>query len=148
MTGADRYTDALALLREAHTKPDLTDKAKALLIAEAQVHATLADAAAVALAVTFPMVGDSPEVTEWARLVQPGAMAAGRAAYLPEHWPPQPGDIWQDRDGSRWVCTPHPKPYLACLAFTADDSADEIQRAHGPMTLVSRPDKSEVECPF
>jgi hypothetical protein len=71
----------------------------------------------------------------------------------PEHWPPLPGDIWQDKDGNRWTCsaeqhTANGRPYLVCLAFTADDSADEINRKYGPMRLVYRPDVREYEVPF
>jgi hypothetical protein len=65
----------------------------------------------------------------------------------PEHWPPQPGDIWQDRNGNRWASQVH-DGYLVCLAFTADDSAEEIQKHHGPMRLVYRTEPTEPECPF
>jgi hypothetical protein len=54
--------------------------------------------------------------------------------------------IWRDQDGNRWAC--QADTTLACLARVADDSAEEIYRRHGPLTLVSRPDPCEVECPF
>lgn len=62
---------------------------------------------------------------------------AGAAASRPEQWPPGPGDIWQDRNGDRWICT-RIKPgdnsgYLTCIARQADDSAEEIWRLYGPM---------------
>lgn len=149
MTGADRYSDAGILLRDSR-KEGLSDTERRFLLAEALVHATLAQAAATALTVTYPVVGDSAEVTEWARVVQPGALAGGRRpAEVPENWPPRLGDIWQDREGRRWVaCRHRDTAYLECLAMQADDSAEEINRLHGPMSLVSRPDAREVECPF
>lgn len=68
----------------------------------------------------------------------------------PEFWPPQPGQIWQDRNKDRWICvgTPSQTPYLTCLAHMADDSAEEIWRVHGPMSFVTSTDPTEVECPF
>lgn len=69
----------------------------------------------------------------------------------PEFWPPQPGQIWQDRNGWRWVCAATGNPtasYLVCLAQQADDSAEEVWRLFGPMTLVSTVDPTEQECPF
>ncbi|GAA2361052.1 hypothetical protein Cme02nite_38590 [Catellatospora methionotrophica] len=44
-------------------------------LAAAQIHATLALAAATALNSTHHYVGDSREITEWARIAQPDAMA-------------------------------------------------------------------------
>lgn len=73
----------------------------------------------------------------------------------PEHWPPQPGDIWQDRQGHRWTCVPpsafggHPDTrYLVRLDQKADDAAEEILRCWGPMTLVHRSDPRDEEPPF
>jgi hypothetical protein len=78
------------------------------------------------------------------------AFQAGQSA---EHWPPQPGDIWQGSGGERWACSAEQharngKPYLVCLAFAADDSAEEVARKYGPMMLVYRPDVREEEPPF
>lgn len=70
---------------------------------------------------------------------------------LPENWPPQPGQVWQDRNKDRWVCAgtnPSNTPYLVCIARQADDSAEEILRQHGPMTLVHSFQPTEEECPF
>lgn len=65
----------------------------------------------------------------------------------PDYWPPQHGDIWQDRHGARWSC--QADLTLARLGNPpADDTANEIERSYGPMTLVSRPEPHEVECPF
>jgi hypothetical protein len=76
MTGVDRYSDALIGLRkwgETHNPTEL---------AEAQVHATLAQAAASALQAILPLVGgDSEEVTAWARLLLPGYNAGRRYAF-------------------------------------------------------------------
>jgi hypothetical protein len=67
----------------------------------------------------------------------------------PEHWPPLLGDVWQDREGRRWAAfRDRDTSYLECLAMPADDSAEEIDRVYGPMTLVSRPDVRERKCPF
>ena len=68
-----------------------------------------------------------------------------------EFWPPRPGQIWQDRNRDRWVCAATGNPtasYLVCLAQQADDSAEEVRRLFGPMTLVSTVDPTEQECPF
>lgn len=57
----------------------------------------------------------------------------------PDEWPPEPGQIWQDRDGVRWVATAPYNPTrtnLACLARPADDDAEEIWQCFGPMSLV------------
>jgi hypothetical protein len=138
MPGTDRYTDALAELREAGAST--TDQH----IAHAQVHATLALAAATALKVVLPLVGnDHDEVTQWAKLLLPGFPSQSARAYV---WPPRHGDIWQDRHGDRWSC--QADLTLARLGVKADDTAAEIERAYGPMTLVSRPEPREVECPF
>jgi len=121
-------------------------------LALAQTHAALAMAAANALVVTSQYVGDSDEVTDWARAVQPTSRAGGRAGRdeRPEFWPPQPGHIWQDRDKDRWICTgtTSKTPYLVCVARQGDDSAEEIWRLHGPMTFICATDPTEVECPF
>jgi hypothetical protein len=78
-------------------------------------------------------------------------LAAPKAEPPPANWPPRKGDIWQDRGGRRWMCTGgSTMPFLECLAEQADDHADEINRAYGPMTLVSRPDVRDYgdEVPF
>lgn len=73
------------------------------------------------------------------------------AAVTPEHWPPRPGQVWQDGESNRWVCAgtnASNTPYLVCIAYQADDSAEEIWRLHGPMTLVHSFAPTEEECPF
>ena len=76
MTGPEHYRAAERLLSEASfvRAPDdprpvdrLHPAAHAALIARAQVHATLADAATKALPVILPLVGDDQQVTDWAR---------------------------------------------------------------------------------
>jgi hypothetical protein len=143
VTGTDRYTDALAHLREAGRPGSVEQE-----LAHAQVNATLALAAATALNVVLPLVGnDHDEVTQWAKLLLPGFPSQSARAYVwPEHWPPRHGDIWQDRHGDRWAC--QADLTLARLEVKADDTAAEIERVYGPMTLVSRPEPREVECPF
>lgn len=69
----------------------------------------------------------------WNRTLRGESTTSKRA---PE-WPPSPGDIWEDRNGDRWICT-RLKPgdtsrYLTCIARQADDSAEEIWRLYGPM---------------
>ena len=63
-----------------------------------------------------------------------------------DNWPPQHGDIWQDRAGARWCCQRN--GILASLVDQRSDSAAEVFRRYGPLTLVYRPDPAEVECPF
>lgn len=100
-----------------------------------------------------------PDVRECLELAQMGATStmthlvkhrkmgqehAGAAAAepskppMPPYWPPQPGDIWQDIRGNRWACLPMPggKPYLACLAYQAEDSAEQIWDDNGPLTRI------------
>lgn len=79
MTGVDRYTDAIAEIRS------LTPRTEAESIALAQVHATLAQAAATALQAMLPLVGgDHVEVTAWAKLLLPGFSAENR--YTEAEW--------------------------------------------------------------
>lgn len=69
----------------------------------------------------------------------------------PEYWPPKPGQVWQDRDLNRWVCAgtnASNTPYLVCIAYQADDSAEEILRKCGPLKLVHSFDPHEEEVPF
>lgn len=75
--------------------------------------------------------------------VDPGSLPEG---FIPEHWPPQHGDIWQDQSLERWSCQQDGS--LACLAHPADDAPDEINRVHGPLTLVYRAAIREEEVPF
>lgn len=65
----------------------------------------------------------------------------------PHNWPPLQGQVWQDRNGKRWIC---PKDsYLVCIASIADDNAEEIWRHHGPMRLVHFvTPTAEEEVPF
>lgn len=84
MTGTDRFTDALAGLRDYHDKgkPEFRDPQA---LAEAQVQATLAQAAATALQAILPHVGgDSDEVTQWAKLLLPGY--GGGRRYTQKEW--------------------------------------------------------------
>jgi hypothetical protein len=150
LTGAGHYRAAEGLLGQAETAANTRKPHQiAVILAAAQVHATLAQAAAAALPVTVRFVGDSADVTDWAKAVQPDAVVQvqSRGAELPEHWPPKPGDIWQDRAGARWACQPT-DGMLARLDGDGDDSPNEINHHHGPLTLVSRVDPSEEECPF
>lgn len=69
----------------------------------------------------------------------------------PDRWPPDPGDIWQDRNGDRWICCRRTggKPYLVCLAFSRDDGAEEVWRLYGPMIRVTQHiAPNEEEPPF
>jgi hypothetical protein len=150
MTGPDRYTDAFALLRDAR-EAGLTVSDRLALLAEAQVHATLAAAAASALAVTLPLVGDSCEVTDWARLVQPTALAAGRTRVseplLPKYWPPQHGDIWRDRLGDEWLCQTDGLFARITADAPVEDFPDAVRFECGPMALF-RPSPLRNEVPF
>jgi hypothetical protein len=57
-------------------------------------------------------------------------------------WPPQPGDIWSDRDGE-WMGMAAP-PAKAAMLFPLDGEnayrqlADDVLREHGPLTLERR----------
>lgn len=71
-------------------------------------------------------------------------------ATIPVQWPPQPGDVWQDRDGDRWICTrtPGDTHYLVCIAKQADDSAEEIRRLYGPLKWHAHLAPNVEEPPF
>lgn len=91
MNGAEHYRAAQKLLSQAshsHSKEDLWPRnpvngadldpvLHASLIARAQVHATLALAAASAMPAVLQMMGDDQEVTEWGKAI--GWATAGRA---------------------------------------------------------------------
>lgn len=76
------------------------------------------------------------------------ARPAGNAR--PDRWPPTPGEVWEDRNRDRWICTRIPSgiPYLMCIAKQADDSAEEIWRTHGPLTFVEHVNPNAEEPPF
>ena len=82
MNGAEHYRRAEEILARLSDKANAEGKSDAVLnaamtitTAMAQVHATLALAAATALTSTHHYVGDSREITDWARIAQPDAMA-------------------------------------------------------------------------
>lgn len=74
MNGAEHYQEAERLLRVAGLLAEI-HPSRPVVTATAQVHATLALAAATALNSTHHYVGDSREITEWAHIAQPDAMA-------------------------------------------------------------------------
>jgi hypothetical protein len=67
MTGPEHYREAERLIGERRKKRERVSPDSGELLAEAQVHATLADAAARALPTVVLMMGDNNEVTDWAR---------------------------------------------------------------------------------
>lgn len=150
MSGADRYHDTLLGLKEIHEASKETPLTVDQRIAVAQVEATLAVAAAVALGVVTPFVGDSQDITDWARLIAADAMVGGRrkpidAQVWPENWPPQVGDVWQDRHDDCWLF--ESSGVLIRLTGGADDTPAEIHRVYGPLKLERRPAKTN-RCPF
>lgn len=158
--GAEHFREARRLLSRAmYVKSDTdiapTNPAEAThCLAAAQVHATLAHAAAVALTVVMPVVGDSSEVTAWAQVIAPDAM---HGTARTSEWPPQHGDTWADRNNDIWLCQLYEgkikftSPYLVCISRQGDDSANEIWDTCGPLRLLNRPlvqKRDELECPF
>lgn len=74
MIGSEHFWKAERLLKRAADEHGVLNAAElAVMVAEAQVHATLALAAATALATTSRLVGDSQEITYWGQIVQPDA---------------------------------------------------------------------------
>ncbi|MET8864630.1 hypothetical protein ABZW11_16970 [Nonomuraea sp. NPDC004580] len=67
MTGPEHYRDAEELLDTAVETHD--GQAADTNIASAQVHATLALAAATALQAALPLIGDDQQVTEWGHAI-------------------------------------------------------------------------------
>jgi hypothetical protein len=108
-------------------------------LAAAQVHATLASVAFAAEDLKRRRHFDHWPENAWGE-------------EEPQHfWPPRKGDVWRDSKGDMWVAVVEPaEGYLYCLTRTADDSAEEIQRTCGPMTLTYRPwlPADDTECPF
>lgn len=102
MSGADRYQEAYQALAEAAKIPtnhDETNPAADRALAEAQVQATLALAAATVLPLVVHYMGDTHAITEWARVIAPDVTALGRI--LRRHTATDP---WGDDDG------PPPEP--------------------------------------
>lgn len=78
MTGPEHYREAELLLAAAEktsTNYDETNPAAALLFAEAQVHATLALAAAQVARLADRYVGDGDHINDWLNAVGRGAPA-------------------------------------------------------------------------
>lgn len=79
MNGTDHYEAAERLLSQAlmvRSKTDATpvDPGAAHLVAAAQVHATLALAAATALPMVTQYVGDNEAITSWAQAIAPARL--------------------------------------------------------------------------
>lgn len=107
MTGADRYSDAISLLVDYHKHGEQGDPR---LLSEAMVHATLALAAATALAVVIPLVGDSTEeVMEWARLIARSNPMIGRTS----------STCCNGTGMADYASVPCPNPKCPALAATA-----------------------------
>ncbi len=95
----------------------------------------------------YPLDSPVPELLLfWNRQIKGEPAAVKR----PLMWPPQPGSMWQDRNGDRWICTQSSgnHPYLVCIAKQADDAAEEIWRRYGPLTFVHHIPPTFKECPF
>lgn len=82
----------------------------------------------------------------WGRYRENAEPSLGR----PDHWPPMPGHVWEDRNRDRWICgrVPSGAPYLFCIAKQADDSAEEIWRTHGPLRHIDHVQPNGEEPPF
>lgn len=140
MSGADRYGDAGIMLRDIHKQHPDEDLTVDQKIAIAQVHATLAVAGATALNMLLPIVGDGDDVTDWALMVATGTPRGRRyvPSVLPEHWPPQVGDVWQDDHDDNWLFESS-GALVRITGEPADDAPGEINRVYGPLILSSRP---------
>lgn len=164
MLGHEHYEEAGRLLDMAGrlnpANPSAAEQAK-ILASGAAVHAQLAATALAALEFTHQYLGDSQEITDWGKAVQPDALtikAKAEQQRSDDQWPPRRGDIWSDAKYQMWLAVPvryisaHPQAldgavYLVCLDKVADDAPDEIREHFGPMRLVSRPSLAE-DCPF
>lgn len=162
MLGHEHHQEAARLVAQAATLHPLQEQhmmTAALRMAE--IHAQLAATALAAIQFTHQYLGDSQEITDWAKVVQPDALtikAKAEQARSDDTWPPRRGDVWSDAQGMKWLAVPvryvsaHPQAldgavYLVCLDRVADDAPDEIRENCGPMRLVSRPYLFE-DCPF
>lgn len=75
LSGPQHYREAQALLAQARQICELgVYYREPMDVSAALAHATLALAAATALVHTVPYVGDSGEITEWARIAQPSGL--------------------------------------------------------------------------
>jgi hypothetical protein len=94
------------------------------------IQVTIADSSGVAYYLTLPC--DWPGVT------------IERVA--PPEWPPQPGDLWRDRNGSAWFATDlndiaeTGDPEIAMVLAYEDfhQPPDAVNKNKGPLTLVHR----------
>ena len=78
------------------------------------------------------------------------SLRATKTEVRPEGWPPIPGQVWEDRDRDRWICTTIRSglPYLVCIARQAEDNAEEILRTQGPLSRVDFVTPNGEEPPF
>lgn len=79
--------------------------------------------------------------------IDPGADTVTVERVAPAEWPPQRGDLWRDRDCDLWfgyLVSHDGEDYvrLQCSAAGKEmawlQELDEINRQHGPLTLVHR----------
>lgn len=81
------------------------------------------------------MVGDDDEL--WLALPLSEAVTIER--FAPAEWPPQPGDVWLDRDGNPWFgcwyCLDPDSPDPAWVPFVDSDGAAiaVLNQTAGPM---------------
>jgi hypothetical protein len=64
----------------------------------------------------------------------------------PPEWPPQPGDLWRDRDGSPWFAIDRGDD--GCYLVRRDghhDSAVQIASCYGPMELERREEDTAAQ---
>jgi hypothetical protein len=58
----------------------------------------------------------------------------------PKEWPPQPGDVWEDRNGHEWMATAHGANYVQMISQDGDPWSfeHEVLGSFGPLRLVRR----------
>jgi hypothetical protein len=113
VSGADRYQEAGMALAEAAQTPsnfDETNPAADRALAEAQVQATLALAAATVLPLVVQHMGDTQAITDWARMIAPDVFEHAPERYEPA-FDAHGEAVWLDHlDGIAWLPAGEPGP--------------------------------------
>jgi len=71
----------------------------------------------------------------------------------PAEWPPQPGDLWRDRDGSVWLACRVGNGDVSiitmiCADGVADRAHEQVLARLGPLTLVYREERAEDDAKY
>lgn len=123
---------------------DITIKGARVIDAAETAHRA---GSAVHEVLVFRYADDSDETM--GRVVYTAAKGVSVERVAPAEWPPQPGDLWRDRDGTLWFAVEekgHHPAGLMCDSSQVWNPA-EVGANWSPLTLVHREDDGEVSEP-